>query len=89
MPYDKNNKRVDWKYEIEIKHLIDDEADPNDDDNAIDVGKQIANRLKGYKLFEDSIFITRFEQDVDTVDDLNHYLDELYDYCDEELIWVK
>lgn len=89
MPYDKNNKRVDWKYEIEIKHLIDDEADPNDDDNAIDVGKQIAYRLEGYKFFNNPLLIHKFFEEVNNVDDLNYYLDELYDYCDEELIWVK
>jgi len=77
-----------WK--VKIKGLRELLSSDNSDENAIKVGKQIYKLLtrKSYnKYFVDFALLEDFNYIIN-VEDLNHLLNDMYDYCDEQRIWV-
>jgi hypothetical protein len=79
----------EWKHKLDIrkwmKRYKGDYADGDLD--AQQVAKGIAEELKQSGLFKETGFIERFDR-CETEEDVNSVLDELYEYCDKERIWL-
>ena len=77
-----------WRYHLAIKDLLDAEES---DIVARRIGKAIAPRLRGcrdYTVdFQVEELAAKFE-DVESVDELNDSLMDLYDWADANLVWV-
>jgi len=87
MPY-RNGQLVNWKVKVRgLRPLL---TEDNSDKNAIKVGK------KFYKILTSSLYKRYFKefddldefQDVEGLEHFNDVLNRLYDYCDENLIWI-
>lgn len=51
------------------------------------MGKEIASRLQRESCFQDFLFLSEFRT-VTTEEDLNEWLERLYDYADVHRIWI-
>ena len=87
MPY-RNGQVVGWKHKVKgLRELLNTD---DTDTNVINVGKKV------YKLLNNSLykkwFVNFNDLDeflfIDGLEAFNDLLDRLYDYCDENLIWV-
>lgn len=88
MPY-RNGKAVNWEVKVRgIKELL---TDDNSNENAIKVGEKIYDILTSQryaKYFEEFDYLNDFIC-IDYVYQLNGVLSLLYDYADENLIWIE
>ena len=88
MPY-RNGKIVNWKVKVKgIKELLNTNES---NEEAKRVGKEIYKIITSeryYKYFEDFDRLDDFDVYVETVEELNDLLNDMYDYCDGELIWI-
>lgn len=91
-----------WNSKIKIKDLL---SDSNDQSRAAPLGKEIATRIKSLveehpRLLtgevEDLILnLENVSPDIDSdvrgtpIEELNGYLNEMYDWCDAYRIWVE
>jgi len=79
---------MNWKQKLEIKHLLTGKEDPEAVDNSM---RAIADVIKTKE------FMTGFDHrdfynvldDIDPLNFANQSLDDLYDYCDFNKIWVE
>lgn len=84
---------ANWRMKFQLKDLLDDN---DDDENAQQIGKEVAQRLKTSKIkslsgvdeFDVDDFADEFEN-VETCEQFNWALDRFYDFADEQLIWVE
>ena len=87
MPY-RNGKIVGWKVKITgLRPLL---TEDDSDINAIKVGKEfykILNSSLNKKYFKEFDRLEEFN-DVYDLEEFNNILNSLWDYCDENLIWV-
>ena len=84
----RNGKAVNWKVKITgVKNLL---SDDNSDKNAIKVGKNVYKILtskqyaKYFKEFDD---LDEFVY-IENLEHFNYTLDLLYNYADDNLIWI-
>ena len=90
----RNGKIVKWRAYIKgIRHLL---TKDDSNENAKKVGKEIYKILDlsiYKKYFKDFADMIGFDLDefnyVQDVDGLNSLLDDLYDYCDANLLWIE
>jgi hypothetical protein len=80
-----------WKYRIRFRDLLDKEPDYYDDiekeKKAIqEIGQKMFSRLSLYRFLRFPII--KFKT-VKTEASFNRLLSQLYDYCDENQIWVE
>lgn len=83
-----DGKVVNWRHTLRIKHLLGEETD-------IESVRQTAAKID--EVVQAAPFMadwpdldTAFKPgDIEDVDDLNFALEQLYDYCDHQLIWVE
>lgn len=88
---------AEWKYRIKIKDCFVDDPNSLTEKEVIQIGQNIAERIRKFnqKLDVNSICYDDLDniQDsfchVETVDDIDLQLDQLYDICDENRIWVE
>lgn len=78
---------TDWKARIKIKHLLED----RDEDLQVKTEKFWERIKLSSKLMHD--FIDEYEvqfspESIESVEDFDEMLSCLYDFCDNELIWV-
>jgi len=87
MPY-RNGKIVGWKVKITgLRPLL---TEDDSDINAIKVGKEfykILNSSLNKKYFKEFDRLEEFNDFYD-LEEFNDILNSLWDYCDENLIWV-
>ena len=88
---------ANWKHTLDLKDLWDKYDDVDNTDIPEDVaranGKEVARRLRGLKLpvglrGEAEGIATDFEV-VSDIGDFNEAMNELWDFADDALIWVK
>lgn len=87
MPY-RNGKIVDWKVKVKgIRSLLNSDCS---DENAIKTGKEIYKTLTNsiYKKYFENFDILEDFNNVLGLEDFNGMLNEMYDYCDTNLIWI-
>lgn len=82
-----------WQWKINIKDcLVDEKGEAYDledcDAIPIHVRKSVCNELKKVKLLDSFRERLENESDISTVDEFNNWLTELYDFCDENRIWL-
>lgn len=88
MPY-RNGKIVNWKLKVKgLRNLLNtDETDEEAQRVSKEIFKLLTNSV--YKrYFENFDQLVDFNIYVETTEELNSLLDELYDYCDDNLIWI-
>ena len=87
MPYRKG-KVVNWQVKVKgIRPLL---TDDNSDENAKETGKkvyQILTSQRYSRYFRDFEDLDEFLY-LEGLDHFNDILDRLYDYCDDNLIWI-
>lgn len=90
----RNGKFINWKVHIEgIRKLL---TDDNSEENAKKVGKEIYNiltsqrYLKYFKDYDNETggFLDDFLY-IENCEHLNDLLEQFYDYCDYNLIWIN
>lgn len=86
----RNGKIVNWKVKVKgLRSLLNTEES---DEEAQRVSQEIFKLLTNsiYKRhFEDFDRLYEFDKGfVETVEELNDLLNDMYDYCDENLIWI-
>jgi len=78
---------MNWNKKIRFKDLLEEFDDDNDELEEIKRIRPIwVERLKSIKELHD--FIPQLKK-VKTLTQFNKWLDEIYDYCDYEGIWVE
>ncbi len=88
---------AEWKYRIRIKDCFVDDPNSLTEKEVIQIGQNIAERIRKFnqKLDVNSILYDDLDNlqdsfcNVETVDDIDYYLDNMYDICDENRIWVE
>lgn len=81
-------KVVPWRHTLRIKHLIGPETD-------IESVHRTATKID--EVLQATPFMAEWPDldtafkpgDIEDVDDLNFALEQLYDFCDHQLIWVE
>ena len=88
MPY-RNGKIVNWKVKVKgIRALLNTDESNTE---AQRVGKEIYKIITGkryYRHFEGFDRLADFDVYIETTEELNDLLNDMYDYCDENLIWI-
>ena len=74
-----------WLFTFKLKDLLSHED--VDDDLAVSLGKEVANRLRHQRALP-ARFIARFEG-VKNQDDFNDVLNQLYDIADARRVWIE
>jgi hypothetical protein len=85
MPFDKHGRRTDWKHTIKIKHLFTEEEDPDSVEESM---KNIADVLEKESKLKTFQYLDRCRK-IDDLRTANAFLSKLYDFCDENAIWVE
>lgn len=84
----RNGQIVGWERNLKIKHLFSDDGDTQK--SAIDVRAfvtKFVDKNPQYETLRD--IVDQLDDDDIGKHEFNGVLDELYDYCDENLIWVE
>lgn len=79
-----------WDHRIDIKHLLDDDTS---DANARRVGHELHTILTRSAWIKNNTDpglndVLYNINDTDTTDDLDYWLDALYDYADRDRVWL-
>jgi hypothetical protein len=86
-----------WLYKVIISDITKPYEDREyvTDEEAKQVAKQVAERIRQSEVFRDHRFkaelkaiAAKFEEDVEDQGDLDSVLDELYDFGDTNAIWI-
>ena len=75
---------TDWKYSLRITHLFTEKEDKESIKKSMNDVADIIEKMP-YLIDFDRQFDFR---EVEDIDEANELIDELYDYCDSNKIWV-
>ncbi len=85
---------VNWKYKINIADIVKDYD--SDEENIGFMGKAVAQRIQDSLVYKEQLFLrTDLDEIIELFEDscseceFDYALNELYDLCDDELIWVE
>lgn len=80
-----------WKHRVDMRELVQsiDVKKPNElQRNLPQLKEDIADKLEMASVFRKTKFPNKFRKEVSSVEDLNAALEELYEFSDEEKIWL-
>lgn len=87
----RNGKRVNWTCTVNIKPLLERYEDP-DEEQIQEVGRAIRDLFyqKGFKDWQGDFFHGALDGMAysDDLNEFNSHLNELYDWADENFVWV-
>jgi hypothetical protein len=77
-----------WKNRIKIRDISEDENFDESTSNITVYGNKMCERLLSYPFLATADFPSEFKK-VRTLDEFNNVLNNFYDYCDDNRIWVE
>lgn len=83
MPH-RNGVFVPWQVKVPLKHLMTEDESPDAIRASMNNIYQVLKATPAFNDFEERDSF----RGCDDVDDANYYLDLMYDYADENLIWI-
>ena len=86
----RNGKTVNWKVKVKgLRALLNtNESDEEAQRVSREIYKLITDNPIYNKAFKGFDRLYDFENYIETIEELNDLLNDMYDYCDENLIWI-
>ena len=76
---------TNWKHTLKITHLF---TEKEDTESIRESMNKIADVIENKDFLEDFDYVWDFRGE-DNLEEANNLINELYDYCDENKIWIE